>query len=306
MHDAALLEELTPTAEQLYDRHLAQTREWFPHQLVPWELGPEVITERPWEPADSRLPAPVRSALYVNILTEDNLPYYVRDISRMFGSAGVWGEWVGRWTAEEARHSIVLRDYLVLTRALCPIELERGRMAQMCTAQVPEPPDASRGLAYLTLQELATRISHHNTGKLLTDEQGYAIMKRVAVDENYHYLFYRDLTTAAFEVDPSSMMVALDAEVRAFAMPGTGIPDFAAHSRAISRAGIYDFKVHYDQILVPVVLRHWGVESLAGLTAGGERARDSLVRHVEKVGRVASRIAERQAEQAEASAVTAV
>ena len=44
---------------------------------------------------------------------------------------GAWGTWVHRWTAEEGRHSICMRDYLLVTRAVDPVELERGRMRQM-------------------------------------------------------------------------------------------------------------------------------------------------------------------------------
>ena len=296
MDDAALLHELTPVAEGLYERHLAQTKEWFPHEYVPWHRGPAVVVDRPWRAEDSALPDGVRSALFVNLLTEDNLPYYLRDVQRLFGSDDVWGQWTRRWTAEEARHSIVIREYLTLTNALDPIELERGRMMQMSTAQVPDPPSTAQGVLYLALQELATRISHHNTGKLLADPAGQEVMKRVAFDENFHYLFYRDLATAAFDVDPSAMMVALEAELRAFAMPGTGIPDFAAHSRAISRAGIYDFRVHHEQILVPVVLRHWAVSARGDLSPEAQRAQVSIVAHVDKVGRVAARIAERVGE----------
>ena len=89
---------------------------------------------------------------------------------------------------------------------------------------------------------------------------GYEIMKRVASDENRHHLFYRDLATAALELDPSGMVIAIERQVREFEMPGTGIVDFDAHARAIAKAGIYDFQIHHAQILVPVVLRHWGVE----------------------------------------------
>ena len=296
MDDATLLRELTPVAEGLFERHLAQTKEWFPHEYIPWERGPAVVVGRPWRPEDSAVPDAVRSALYVNLLTEDNLPYYLRDVQRLFGGDDVWGQWTRRWTAEEARHSIVIREYLTLTNAVDPIELERGRMTQMSTAHVPDPPSTARGVLYLSLQELATRIAHHNTGKLLVDPVGQEVMKRVAFDENFHYLFYRDLATAAFEVDPSAMMVSLEAELLAFAMPGTGIPDFASHSRAISRAGIYDFRVHHEQILVPVVLRHWAVAARTGLTPDAARAQASIIAHVEKVGRVATRLAERAGE----------
>ena len=35
----ALLAELEPTAARLLDRHLTTSKEWFPHQLVPWSRG---------------------------------------------------------------------------------------------------------------------------------------------------------------------------------------------------------------------------------------------------------------------------
>ena len=55
--------------------------------------------------------------MFVNLLTEDNLPVYHREIATRFGRDGAWGTWVGRWTAEENRHGVALRDYLVVTRA---------------------------------------------------------------------------------------------------------------------------------------------------------------------------------------------
>ena len=63
-----------------------------------------------------------------NLVTEDNLPSYHREIAMNFGMDGAWGQWVNRWTAEENRHGIALRDYLVVTRAVDPVELEMLRL----------------------------------------------------------------------------------------------------------------------------------------------------------------------------------
>ncbi|HKY14402.1 MAG TPA: acyl-ACP desaturase, partial [Microthrixaceae bacterium] len=112
MKDTAVLEALAPVAAGLVDRHLAATKEWFPHELVPWELGASVEPDRPWSESESHLPPGVRSALLVNLLTEDNLPYYFRDVERMFAGSDPWNFWNRRWTAEEGRHSIVIRDYI--------------------------------------------------------------------------------------------------------------------------------------------------------------------------------------------------
>lgn len=290
----ALVEELEPIVAQLLDRHIGKAKEWFPHELVPWGRGEDFEADWEWSPEEAELPPEVQSSLFVNLLTEDNLPYYFRTIEAMFGRDSAWGEWVRRWTAEEGRHSIVIRDYLTVTRAIDPVALERGRMAQVQCGQVPEPEVPQEGLVYVTLQELATRLAHHNTGKRIDDPTGYQIMKRVAADENRHHLFYRDLTTAALELDPSGVVMAIESQVREFEMPGTGIADFSTHARAIAKAGIYDFQVHHDQILVPIVLNHWHIDEVTGLTPEAEQARDNLMAHIERVGKAARRQAERR------------
>src|SRR5918911_2562176 len=219
--DLRLVHELMPAAEKLMERHAASSKEWFPHLYVPWSRGRDFEADEEWDPGAFPLPPAVRDALFVNLLTEDNLPYYFHTIDNIFG-AGVWGEWIRRWTAEEQRHSIVIRDYLTVTRALDPVELERARMAQVSGAVVPQPATVCDTLVYVALQELATRLAHRNTGKLLGDPVGYEVMARVAADENLHYLFYRDATSAALQIDPSGVVLAIDRQGPGFPTPGAG------------------------------------------------------------------------------------
>jgi hypothetical protein len=147
-----------------------------------------------------------RPSTKIVVPMELNLPYYFSSIDNLFGRDGAWGYWTRRWTAEEGRHSIVLRDYLIMSGHINPVDLERARMAQVTGGVSPHPGSIADTFVYLALQELATRIAHHNTGKALPDAEGYGVMKRVAADENLHYLFYRDLVSAALEIDPSGMM----------------------------------------------------------------------------------------------------
>lgn len=296
MDQTALLAELEPVAAGLLDKHLAAAKEWFPHELVPWSRGRDFDPEVDWSPDDAPLDPAVRSSLFVNLLTEDNLPYYFRTIETLYGRDSAWGTWVRRWTAEEGRHSIVLRDYLTVTRMLDPVALERARMAQVEGGEVPEVDHVADGIVYVTLQELATRIAHHNTGKLIGDPVGYEVCKRVAADENRHHLFYRDLGTAALELDPSAMVLAIERQVRDFEMPGTGIVDFDAHAKAIARAGIYDFTTHHDAVLVPVIVRQWDVEHLEGLTPEAEEARTRLLKRMSRIARAGRRFDSRRDE----------
>lgn len=297
MNDAAILEELSPRAGELLQRHLDTAKEWFPHTFVPWERGVNMGEGYEWDPRAYPMPDAVRSALFVNLLTEDNLPYYHAHIAGMLGvHRDAWLTWNHRWTAEEDRHAMVIRDYLTVTQALDPFELECARMQQMSTAVVPEPPSVADTLAYVALQERATRISHRNTGKMLDDPAGTDVMVRVAQDENLHFLFYRDAYGAILELDPSTAVLAMERQVRDFQMPGVGIPGFKTHAYAIAKAGIYDLALHHDQILHPVVMRHFKFDRLTGLSPEAEAARASLVQRIERIGKAGKRLVERRDE----------
>jgi len=297
-----LADDLGAVVEQLLERHLDTAKEWFPHQLVPWSLGRDFADDGEWSPEPGSCSEAARIALTVNLLTEDNLPYYSESLSNGRRD-GAWAEWSRRWTAEEGRHAIVIRDYLTVTRAVDPVALERSRMQQVSTGVVPAFADPWRVLVYTTLQELATRVAHRNTGELLADPAGRAIMRRVAADENLHHLFYRDLAAAAIERDPSAMVIAMDEVVRGFAMPGTGITDFSRLARVIAAAGVYDFSIHYQQIVAPVVLQRWRITEIEGLSSDAARARDRLLRFVERLRRVAERAGARSAANADATQV---
>src|SRR5919109_4002438 len=191
-----VLREIEPVVGSVLERHLSAAQEWFPHEYVPWGEG-RSFTSDPWELGHSRLSDVARTALELNLLTEDNLPYYHLAIWETFGGEGPWGEWVRRWTAEEGRHSIAIRDFLTVTRGIDPVALERARMDHVSRGFYPAadftPLD---GLVYVTLQELATRISHRNTGAITGDPIAEKLMARISVDENLHYVFYRDVTAA--------------------------------------------------------------------------------------------------------------
>jgi acyl-[acyl-carrier-protein] desaturase len=295
----SLLQELTTDVERLLERHLATSKEWFPHEYVPYGRGRDAVPGEEWREADAdlagaRIDDAVRSSLLVNLLTEDNLPYYFRTVEQMLGADGAWGEWVRRWTAEEGRHSMAIYGYLMVTRAVDPVLLERCRMAQVSGGVAPTPPSLQEGLVYLSLQELATRIAHRSTGRMIGDPAGYDVMSRVAADENLHQLFYRDLASAALAADADGMVIAMERQVRSFTMPGTGIPGFVDHAKRIAHAGIYDLAVHHDQVLVPVIVRAWGIEHVEGLSAEAEQSRERLVTHLAKSERVARRVTERR------------
>jgi acyl-[acyl-carrier-protein] desaturase len=71
--DIDLLHELEPEVERLLERHIERSKEWFPHEVVPYERGRR-HDGGDWTPADADLGGvqiddAVRSPLVVNLLT---------------------------------------------------------------------------------------------------------------------------------------------------------------------------------------------------------------------------------------------
>ena len=310
-----LLMELEPVVEKELERHLKAAKEWFPHEYVPWSDGRNfdgILGGDAWDPEQSQVSEVARTALVVNLLTEDNLPSYHREISDTFGRDGAWGTWVDRWTAEEGRHGIALRDYLLVTRAVDPVQLERERMMHMGSGFEQDHDEMLRSVAYVSFQELATRISHRNTGKYTQDPRCEQLLARIAQDENLHMVFYRNLLAAAFEIAPDQTLAAVRDVVRTFQMPGHTIQDFGRRSIQIAMAGIYDLRIHRDEVLAPV-LKTWKVWDRSQIGAEGEQARDELAALLEQLDVQASRFEEkrdtylqRQAANAERKAAAAV
>jgi acyl-[acyl-carrier-protein] desaturase len=293
-----LLTELEQVVETNLNRHLSTAKEWFPHEYVPWSEGTDFdgpLGGQAWAPEQSKLSEVARTSLIVNLLTEDNLPSYHHEIAVLFGRDGAWGTWVHRWTAEEGRHGVAIRDYLLATRAVDPVELERARMVHMATGFTNAYADQSalHGIAYVAFQELATRVSHRNTGRISGDPICDQLLAKVASDENLHMIFYRNLLAGAFELAPDAAMRAVCDVVTTFQMPGHGIENFARKSVQIAMAGVYDLRIHHDEVVIPV-LRNVKALETPGLTAEGEKARDELVAFLGELDRQATRFTERR------------
>jgi acyl-[acyl-carrier-protein] desaturase len=161
--------------------------------------------------------------------------------------------------------------------------------------------DTLRGMAYVAFQELATRISHRNTGRYSGDPVADRIMARISADENLHMVFYRDVLTAAMQINPSAVVEAVKAEIEDFEMPGAVMDDFRRMSVQIAEAGIYDLRVHHDDIVWPL-LRHLKLFDATGLDPQAEQAREELGAFLSRLDATATRFQEKRAERRERAA----
>ena len=292
-----LIRDLEPIVAVELERHLAIQKNWYPHEYVPWSEGRDFACQLngdAWEAKDSRLSSVAQDSLILNLLTEDNLPSYHTEITLSMGRDGAWGNWIERWTAEEGRHAIVIRDYLMATRGVDPYELEDLRMAHMSLGyQTPYENDMLHTIAYVSFQELATRISHRNTGKISEDPIAEGMMQRIALDENLHMIFYRNTLKAALDLEPNAAMRAIADVVTNFDMPGANMPGFGRKAVQIALAGIYDMQQHLEEVIAPV-LRAWEVFERNDLSGDGLVARDELNAFLTKTTEESNRFNEKR------------
>ncbi|HEX8972969.1 acyl-ACP desaturase [Oryzihumus sp.] len=292
-----LLRELDQVVEGELNRHTKVAKEWFPHDYVPWSEGRNfdgLMGGEAWSEDDADIPDVARSALIVNLLTEDNLPSYHHEIALIFGRDDAWGDWVHRWTAEEGRHGIAMRDFMLVKRLVDPVALERFRMQHMSQGyESAHSGELLHSLAYVSFQELATRVSHRNTGKFTEDPMAEQLLARIAADENLHMIFYRNLLDSALQVAPDQTMQAILEVVKGFQMPGTEIPGFQRKAVEMAVAGIYDLRQHRDDVVMPV-LRFWKVFELEGLSAEGEKARTELAEFMDGLEKQALRFEDKR------------
>jgi acyl-[acyl-carrier-protein] desaturase len=200
-----------------------------------------------------------------------------------FSMDGPWGYWVNRWTAEENRHGIAIRDYLVVTRNADPVELEELRVEQMTRGFSPGQNQQGDLFAdtlfdsvlYVSFQELATRVSHRNTGKACNEPVAEQLLARISNDENLHMIFYRDISAAGLDIAPNMAMASLYRILKNFKMPGYTVPEFRRKAVIIATGGVYDPRIHLEDVVMPV-LKKWRIFERDDFTGECARLRDEL------------------------------
>jgi acyl-[acyl-carrier-protein] desaturase len=270
-----LTKSVEPTMEALMAEHRERREHWYFQDFVPWEQGRN-FRDEPWDESQATLSPEVRTSLVVNLLTEDNLPYYYSLFQPFFDADSPMVRWSRLWTAEEGQHAIAMRSYLLATRNCDPMALEDDRMATVEAGWFGGFASVVDMFCYTSAQELATRISHRNAGVKSDDETAHALMSKIARDENHHYLFYRGVATEMLDINPNLVIPAINRVLQNFAMPGTSIPGFQRKALKMARLGIYNLRIHAENIVDPL-MRHWKIDGQTGLNAEAAQAQEELM-----------------------------
>ena len=286
-----VLTALEPAVRREMEAHKARRRLWFPNDLMPADAdsGPDREAELAQTREAARgLPDVVRIALALNLLTEEGLPHFHRLIAVYFGPTSPWSDWNHLWTAEEDRHGCVMRDYVRDARIFDMRAVEQMQYLYIEAGFEPDwQQDPYRLLAYTSLQEKATQISHANTGRLAAGREPalQRMLAHVAGDESRHYQFYRAVFGEILRADPERALDSLLKVTLGFEMPGHKIAGFAEMSEVLGRGGVFGTR-HYQSI-VEELLAYWDVGSLTGLSPHAQHSQDRLMKVPTRLARMA-------------------
>lgn len=282
---------MEPVVQHEMEQHIARRKLWFPNDHLPADatLGEAHDATLDELRKNARgLSDAVRIALALNLLTEEGLPHFHRLIALHLSNESVWRDWNNLWTAEEDRHGCCIRDYVRDARLFHMAALEKLQFEYIKAGFDPEwEQDPYRLLAYTSLQEKATQISHANTARLAGNAEPVLqrVLAHVAGDESRHYQFYRACFAEILKLDPNRALVSLLKVTLGFAMPGHAIAGFAEMSAVVDHAGIFGTRQY--QKIVEELLDFWKIGHMTGLDHEGEKAQERLMKVPQRLARLA-------------------
>jgi acyl-[acyl-carrier-protein] desaturase len=276
-------------------------KKWWPSHFFSWMETPdyhEPLAELRRE-AEGLGPG-ILASIVGNNITEEALPNYGARLATLFPDpTGIverpWNQWSRGWTAEEDMHGRVLNDYLMLTGRV-NMEAVEKTIFGLLKGGFEQDADLYKGVLYPMFQEVATMVSHVNTGKIAKAENAdtmATMCRSIAGDEARHARFYFAAGKALFEIDPAGALKSWHALMKdGIIMPAlymtdgeTPAPDLYNNFASIAQeVGVYTPMDYAD------ILRDFNERlGVADLRINGESGREQeylarLPDRIEKIG----------------------
>ncbi|MBD0862039.1 acyl-ACP desaturase [Gordonia sp. zg691] len=277
-----LIIALEKALPEIAEEHNAAASPWNPHDWVPWDDGRNFafLGGDDFDPSQATLSDEARAGLLALLLTKDNLPSYHRVLAKHFPAFSDWRQLVGVWTAEDNRHAIVLRDYLVVRRAIDPVDAEERRRIHVTKGyrQTTEQVEVLGPLDVLALMAV-----HENQcvqfikrlSAVAGDDVLVEILSKISADDQQQASTFGAFLNAGIIADQDATVVAIDAALavgRAEAI-GHDVDDFDAE-----RALIADYENEETWAAIAATLADAvKLDSIAGLGEEAEAARQRIL-----------------------------
>lgn len=273
---AALEKSLATLAEE----HHEAAEEWMPHDWVPWSKGRNFrfLGGEDWDPSEASLNETANAAMLALLLAKDNLPSYHRILALHFPAFSDWRQLIGVWTAEDNRHAIVLRDYLVVTRCQDPVDAENRRRIHVVAGwkQTPEAADAVGPMDALALLAVHENQCVQFIGRLkeyVDDPVLTTILDKIATDDNVQAATFQAFLMAGMVADQEATVLAVDKALAEIEHIGADVADFDTQREFFS-----DFEdVSTDAAIARKLADELKLDSVQELSEEAEAARQRIL-----------------------------
>lgn len=274
-----LLYALEKAIPEIMEEHHAAAEAWNPHDWVPWDDGRNFaflggVDFDPDQPAP--LPADAAAAVLALLLTKDNMPSYHRLMAQKASIFGAWQQVIGSWTAEDNRHSIALRDYLVVSRLVDPEVAENLRLHHITKGKLQSPVSLTDYqildvMALLAVHELQCVAFEE---KLLADSDNEvltAIVSRILHDDRVQAKTFTNFLNAGVDANISELVTAVDKAISELELIGADVDNF----------GDLDLIAKYNEgastYVASTLVADLKLQSLDGLSDKDEAARQRIL-----------------------------
>ena len=223
------------------------TRSWSVFTDIDWSL---VGTT----PKDDDLALSAETFLGVELFLPDYLAHGIATWRERFGQL----LFTASWGADEAKHSIVLRELLLRTGLRTEDELLDYESTLLARRWEPPFESPRQAVLYGLLQEQTTFVNYTKHAVAAT-ERGAAlfasIYRIIARDEVAHARFHEAITALLLAEDRAGTLADLAIVLRCFKMPGADLlPDAERRHRVFVQVGI-DRGTFVQEIWLPVLKR---------------------------------------------------
>lgn len=282
--DDRFLNEMADAAAAELARHQEQRRSWSYHDVLTRDVLADLASRAPID-----VDPAVAAAFVGNLLVEKGHAEYDRISGEMFERQPVFRAWKNRWVAEEEPHGSAMLEWGKVRGIFDPNLVHAGIQAFLSNGLTLSFSSAPYGLAYASVQERATRVTHLAVKRGLPTEEseGRRVLSNIIADEERHERFYSNMTLAALTSGDHAIVDAQMVEITrvalAFEMPGIerDIPDGERYLAAYRDSGAFSFRGLAHDVILPIMGKGtpWGDAILAATLTDpiAEQCRDTLL-----------------------------
>ncbi|ACY20934.1 fatty acid desaturase type 2 [Gordonia bronchialis DSM 43247] len=275
-----LIIALEKALPEIAEDHEAAATPWSPHDWVPWDDGRNFafLGGEDWDPSQATLSAEARAGSLALLLTKDNLPSYHRVLAKYFPAFSDWRQLVGVWTAEDNRHAIVLRDYLVVKRAIDPVDSEERRREHVTKGyrQREEQVNELGPLDVLALMAVHENQCVHFISRLaaaVDDDVYLQILAKISNDDRVQADTFAAFLNAGLVADQDNTVVAVDRALQRDEPIGGDIEGFEAEWALIADYENAETKAATAKMLADALK----LDTVQGLGDAAEAARKRIL-----------------------------